>query len=113
MDELTVVDLDTLRRRQAIYDKMKDRANRKLSETTGGTNSYKSIVREVEIEATNPFVGLVNRFFVSGRRLKPAIKQREVVPFDNLTQCKMHIHIIKAENVPIRQEFLFELERVN
>ena len=81
---MAVVDLETLRRRQIIYDRIKDRANNRAKESTGSSNNYKGVVREVEIEATNPFVGVFNRFFVSGRRLKPYVKKRQVVAFENI-----------------------------
>jgi hypothetical protein len=81
---------------------MKDRANNRHKESSSSSNNYKGVVREVEIEATNPFVGIFNRFFVSGRRLKPYVKKRQVVAFENIAECKIYIHIIKAENVPVR-----------
>ena len=113
VDDLAVVDIETLRRRQAIYDQIKDRSNRKGKESSAGTSQYRSIVREVEIDVTNPFVGIFNRFFVNGRRLKPIVKKREVVAFENVKECKLFVHIIKGENVPIRKDFLTELRDVN
>ena len=82
-------------------------------DNTGGSNQYKSILREVEIEATNPFVGVFNKFFVSGRRLKPIVKKRDIVAFENVKECKIYVHIIKGENVPIRKDFLYELRQAN
>jgi hypothetical protein len=61
-------------------------------------------VKEVEIETSNPFVGLLNRIFATERKLKPIIKKRQPIAFESVKECKIFVHIIKAENVPVRAE---------
>lgn len=50
----------------------------------------------------NPFIGIINKFNLGGRKLKPPIRKREVVAYESLKQCNIFIHCIKGENVPIR-----------
>ena len=38
--------------------------------------------------------------------MKPAIEPRNVVPFDKIPEVTMFIHIIKAENVPVRRSIV-------
>lgn len=57
------MDLETLRRRQMIFEQIKDRISHKLQNSSNENCQYKSIVREVEVELENPFVGIVNKIF--------------------------------------------------
>jgi len=71
---------------------------------------YNSVIREVQVfVAENPLIGLINKLFIKGRRLKPVIEKREVVDFKSIDKCKINVHIIKAENVPVRKDFLNDM----
>lgn len=104
------MDLETLRRRQMIFEQIKDRISHKLQNSSNENCQYKSIVREVEVELENPFVGIVNKIFQRGRKLKPFIRKREIVAFESLKECKIYVHCIKGENVPIRTEIIEEFK---
>lgn len=66
------------------------------------------MVQEIELDYTNPFVGIFNRFFQTSRKLKPVIKKRQPISYDNVKECKIFVHIIKGENVPVRAEYVRE-----
>jgi len=71
---------------------------------------YKSVVREVQVlMEESPLIGLINKLFIKGRRLKPIIEKREVTDFKSIDKCKINVHIIKAENVPVRKDFLNDM----
>jgi hypothetical protein len=65
-------------------------------------------VKEFEIETTNPFVGIFNRLLRVGRKLKPIVKKRQTISFDTIKECKIYVHVLKGENVPIRSDFIKE-----
>jgi len=44
--------------------------------------------------------------FINGRKLKPVVRKREVVAFENIKECKIYVHVIKGENVPVRADFI-------
>lgn len=98
--------MDTLRRRQGILDKIKEQQHSKQSQKSNENNQYKSIVKEVEVDVTNPFVGLFQKIFISGRKLKPIIKKRQPVSLESIKECKIFVHIIKGENVPVRHQYI-------
>lgn len=102
LSQFNLVDLDTLRRRQGILDKIKEQQHQKQTKKSVENNQYKSVVKEVEVDVSNPFTGLLQRLFISGRKLKPIVKQRQPVSLESIKECKIFVHIIKGENVPIR-----------
>lgn len=55
---------------------------------------------------SNPFVGLLSRFMVTERKLKPHIKTRHVEPFEDKKEVKIFVHVIKGENVPVRADYI-------
>ena len=94
-----------------IFEQIKDRISQKKQNSSSENCQYKSIVREVEVELENPFIGIINKIFQRGRKLKPFIRKREVVAFESLKECKIYVHCIKGENVPIRTEIIDEFKQ--
>jgi hypothetical protein len=47
----------------------------------------------------------------SERKLKPIVKHRETVGFQGLDEVQINLHIIKGENVPVRYEFIQDLNQ--
>lgn len=39
---------------------------------------------------------------MKGRKLKPLIKEKPAQNLEAFSECKIIVHVIKAENVPIR-----------
>ena len=113
-ESFQIIDLETVRRRQLIYNKISNRAGGKQGQNSNTQVMYKSVVREVEgFQANNPLIGLINKFFIRGRRLKPVVEKREVVDFKTVKKCLIYVHILKAENVPVRKEFLNAMYSAN
>lgn len=99
------VDNKTLVRRQQIFDKLRAHV-RNISMSKGSeANQYKSIVDEVHINIKNPLEGLIRQLLEDGRKLKPIIQRRDPVQVEGVKACKMFVHCIKGENVPVRREF--------
>lgn len=106
-NDLNVVDLDTLRRRQLIFDKLKDRKQQEGGDGKGSNAQYKSIVTEYELDSTtNPFVAIYRRLMRRDRKLKPVVRKRVVTSYENVKECKIYVHCIKGENVPVRADYL-------
>lgn len=55
-------------------------------------------------DTENKLLALVNKIFVSGRRLRPAIIKKPAVALDTVKKSGITIHIIKGYNVPVRSE---------
>jgi hypothetical protein len=53
-------------------------------------------------------VGIFNRILRVGRKLKPIVKKRQTISFDTIKECKIYVHVLKGENVPIRSDFIKE-----
>lgn len=85
---------------------MKDRQTEKMTQGPKGNIQYKSVVKEFELEAKNPFQAIFSKLFMGGRKLKPAIKKRTAVAFESVEESVIHVHVIKGENVPLRREFV-------
>ena len=69
-----LMDLDTLRRRQLIFDKIKERQQSHSNQAQKGGSTYASVVEEEMLSYdTNFFVTLSNKLFQKGRKLKPVI----------------------------------------
>ena len=41
-----------------------------------------------------------------GRKLKPLIKEQPTKNIELVKDCKIVVHVIKAENVPVRHEII-------
>lgn len=52
---LQLTDLETVRRRQQIFDEIKNRQQAQFISGNKGVVNYKSVVKEVELETKNPF----------------------------------------------------------
>lgn len=70
------VDLETLKRRQLILDEIKNRRSLQTIEGNKAVINYKSVVKQVDLDLSNPFSAIMNKLFVGGRRLKPLVKKR-------------------------------------
>ena len=46
--------------------------------------------------------------FEVGRPLKPFVKARQAVAFETVKECKIYVHVIKGENVPVRHEYVVD-----
>jgi len=44
--------------------------------------------------------------FITGRKLKPIVQKRETVAFEQISECALSVHIIKGENVPVRDTYV-------
>jgi len=107
-DLFNVWDLEALKRRQIIFDQIKERQQREANKTTKSSSTYRSVVHEEEFSYdTNFLVSISEKLFMRGRKLKPLVKVKPAVNFEGQTECKIIVHVIKAENVPIRKD-LFE-----
>ena len=60
---------------------------------------------EVHINIKNPLNDLIQTILENGRKLKPIIQRRDPVQVEGVKACKMFVHCIKGENVPVRREF--------
>lgn len=69
------------------------------------------MVKEVELGTKNPFQAIFSKLFVGGRKLKPAVKKRQAVGFEMVSESVIHIHVIKGQNVPLRREFLSQYQQ--
>ena len=103
---MLTVDHDTLIRRQRIYERIKQRSYQPANKVSSESNQYKSIVDEFHVDFDNPLVGLLDKIFISGRKLKPIVKKRVPISCDNIEKAKVYVHVIKAENVPMRLSYI-------
>lgn len=55
---------------------------------------------------TNILSFFSNKFFMKGRKLKPLIKETPAINMEAVKECKIVVHVIKAENVPIRNDII-------
>ena len=100
-----LMDLDTLRRRQVIFDQIKERIQQHSSQTRQGGTTYRSAVDEEEFSYdTNFLVTISEKLFMRGRKLKPLVREKPAQNLEAFSECKIVVHVIKAENVPIRAD---------
>ena len=79
------IDHESLLRRQAIFDEIKERQREQKREGKSQASSYKGVVSEVELfdyDSSNVLAAL-GKLFVTGRKLKPVVKAKSTVPFQN------------------------------
>jgi len=105
------MDLDTLRRRQLIFDQIKDRQQQSANDLTKGGSTYRSVVEEEEFSYDSNFlVTISEKLFMRGRKLKPLVKVKPAQNLEAFSECKIVVHVIKAENVPIRKDVIEQYE---
>jgi hypothetical protein len=75
------------------------------------SSNYKSVVKEFEYDVQNPFTGILSKLLVTGRKLKPVVRRREPVVADGITECKIFVHLVKGENVPIRVDYIEDYQK--
>ena len=106
-----LMDLDTQRRRQLIMDQIKERLQQKQSEGSKLGSSYSSIVKEEEVNIQMNILGIIaEKLFMRGRKLRPIVKVAPPKSVEGFSECKIVVHVIKAENVPIRHEIFDQYE---
>jgi hypothetical protein len=102
-----------MRRRNEILTKIR---NRKKTQALSASQmqSYKQVVREYDIPAfdSNPIKVLLQKLLIArSRKLKPVVKAPDTVAFNNLTEFNINFHVIKAENVPVRHDFIRDYKK--
>lgn len=61
---------------------------------------------------SNPIKALLQKLLVArSRKLKPVVKAPDTVAFNNLTEFNINFHVIKAENVPVRHDFIRDYKK--
>ena len=101
------MDLDTLRRRQLIFDQIKERIAQHSSESRAGGSTYQSIVVEEDFKYdANFLITISEKLFMRGRKLKPLIREKPAQNLEAFSECQIVVHVIKAENVPIRKDLI-------
>ena len=86
----SLMDLDTLRRRQMIFDKIKERQQQHKNESNKGGSTYHSVVEEEDFAYdTNFLTTIANKLFQKGRKLKPIIKEIPAKDLSHVTECKI------------------------
>ena len=51
------------------------------------------------------FFGLISQIFAPGRKLKPAVKPKQIKMTDEVGKANLIVHIIRATDVPIRLSY--------
>ena len=106
-DLFSLMDLDTLRRRQLIFDQIKERQQQQKNEGMKGGSTYASVVEEEMFSYdANFLVTIGNKLFMRGRKLKPLIKEQPTKNHELVKEARLVVHVIKGENVPIRHEII-------
>ena len=106
-----LMDLDTLRRRQIIFDQIKERHQQHQNDATKGGSAYRSVVEEEELNYDTNFLSVIfNKIFIKGRKLRPLIKETPPKNLELVKECKIVVHVIKGENVPIRHDIVNQYE---
>ena len=54
----------------------------------------------------NVLLGAFNKYFTTGRKLKPKVIEQSSQSFDSISQCKISVHVIRGENIPIRTKLI-------
>jgi len=94
LDRTALLSLETLKRRQEIFEALKSRAMDNRDSNSGATSNYNAVIEEVQVQTTNPMFAIFNKFFQTGRKLKPIVAPRETVPFESVKECKIFVHCI-------------------
>lgn len=106
-----LMDLDTLRRRQLIFDQIKERQQFHQTQAAKGSTTYRSVVEEEEFHYdANILVSISQKLFMKGRKLKPLVKFSAAKNLEVVPSCKIVVHVVKGENVPIRKDLLEQYE---
>ena len=101
-----VYDHETALRRKKIFDKInKRRSNRKHGSTSKNVN-YDSVVSEYRLYKDQfDLFEIIGNFFRVGRKLKPIVQHQPPSAYDTLSQTTLKVHVIRAQDVPIRDDF--------
>ena len=51
-----------------------------------------------------------DKLFLRGRKLKPLVKPKPAQNLEAFSDCRIVVHVIKAENVPIRKDLIEQYE---
>ncbi len=74
---------------------------------------YEQVVKEVRLEASNPFAGLISNIFVTRRKLRPHIKKQDKKSIDGLKEFILKVHISSGINIPIREGSIEAIIQMN
>ena len=74
-----------------------------------GGSTYASVVEEEMFSYdANFLVTIGNKLFQRGRKLKPLIREQPTKNLELVKEARLVVHVIKGENVPIRNEIIEE-----
>jgi hypothetical protein len=63
------------------------------------------VISEIELlEASNPLIAIFNKLFVTGRKLRPLIKERQPIALDTCKEASIMVHVIKGYHIPVRSQ---------
>ena len=83
------------------------------NQSRGGGSTYNSVVDEEEFKYdANFLVTISEKLFMRGRKLKPLIKEKPAQNLEAIKTLRIVVHVIKAENVPIRKDLVEDYEAV-
>jgi len=64
-------------------------------------------VNEEEFNYDSNFLSVImNKVFMKGRKLRPLVKEQPAKSLEQFKECKIVVHCIKGENVPIRHSIV-------
>ena len=70
------------------------------------------MIKEFEFDVQNPFAGVLATLMQTERKLKPIIRRREPVICDGIKECKIFVHLVKGENVPVRADYIQDYKKI-
>lgn len=71
------------------------------------------IEEEEFVYDTSILKSFAKRFLATSRKLRPTIKERPPRNLDMVENCRIVIHVVKAENVPIRYDVIRQYQNFN
>lgn len=102
-----VFDIDTLQRRQVIFDNIN---KRKKQQATGvmvnKQANYDAVVSEyIMQDAEASILTIIKNLFRFERALKPNVQERKQIAVNQVNDAKLLIHVIRGTDVPVRQSY--------
>ena len=92
-----------------IYERVNNRKRDFEGNAARTGAEYKSVVYEYPIPPiANPFTSIA-KLLQRRRKLKPLVKKGDPVSYESKDRVDINLHIIKAENVPVRHDYLQEI----
>mmetsp|Transcript_32700 Transcript_32700/g.31921 ORF Transcript_32700/g.31921 Transcript_32700/m.31921 type:complete len:145 (-) Transcript_32700:2229-2663(-) len=101
--EFLQFDNESIRRRQKFFDLLKQKQKELKAGQQRLSTHYKSIISEFELlEARNPLIAFFNNLFITGRKLRPIVTERQPIALDICKEAKIMVHVIKGYHIPVR-----------